>query len=98
MKRKLEQTSDGVEQIALAVLGFLVDDDERLVRFVQASGLTPDTLRHSSSDPGFLAAVLDHVMGDEETLLDCARALEMKPETIARAWRQTQPQDFDHTT
>ena len=96
MKRKLEQTGDGVEQIALQALGFLVDDDERLVRFLQASGLSPDTLRQSAGEPGFLAAVLDHVMADEETLLACARALRLKPETVAQAWRRTQPPDFDH--
>ena len=97
MKRKLEQTDHGVERIALAVLGFLVDDDERLVRFLQEGGLSPGTIRESAGDPGFLAAVLDHVMADESLLLDCARSLGLKPEAIAQAWRKSQPPDFDHT-
>ena len=96
MKRKLEQPGDGVERIALAVLGFLVEDDERLVRFLHASGLSPDTIHQSVGDPGFLAAVLDHVMADEAMLLDCARALDLKPEAIAQAWQRMQPPDFDH--
>ncbi|GAB6841641.1 hypothetical protein HNR00_000868 [Methylorubrum rhodinum] len=95
MKRKLDHTDAGGERLAVEVLGWLADDDERLTRFVVESGLDPGTLRESARDPGFLAAVLDHVMGDEPRLLACARTLDVKPERIAAAWQRLQPPPFD---
>jgi hypothetical protein len=95
MKRKLDHTDAGSERLAIEVLGWLAGDDERLTRFVVESGLDPGTLRESARDPGFLTAVLDHVMGDEPRLLACAQALDLKPEKIAAAWQRLQPPPFD---
>lgn len=95
MKRKLDHGDDGAERLALDALGWLAADDERLYPFLNASGLTPDTLRDSARDPGFLAAILDHVMGDEATLLACAEGLGVSPERIAAAWRRLGPPAFD---
>ncbi|MCE4225533.1 DUF3572 domain-containing protein [Methylobacterium sp. C25] len=97
MKRKFDHGDQGTESLALEVLVWLAGDEDRLFPFLQASGLNPGTVRESARDPAFLAAVLDHVMGDETLLLACADALDVKPETIATAWRRLQPPDFDHT-
>lgn len=94
-KRKSDDGRDTAERLALAALAWMATDDERLYPFLQATGVTPDTLRASASDPGFLAGILDYVMGDETTLLACAEALDVKPETIAAAWRRLGPPDFD---
>lgn len=95
MKRKLDHRDVGPERLAVEVLGWLAGDDERLARFVFESGLEPSTLRESAGDPGFLTAVLDHVMGDEPRLLACAQDLDVKPERIAAAWQKLQPPPFD---
>lgn len=95
MKRKLDHRDVGGERLAVEVLGWLVGDDERLARFVIESGLDPATLRASARDPGFLTAVLDHVMGDELRLIACAQALDVRPEKIAAAWQKLQPPPFD---
>ena len=95
MKRKLDHSDAGSERLAVEVLGWLAADEERLFRFVAASGLEPGTLRESLNDPGFLGAVLDHVMGDENVLLACARALDVKPERIAAAWHRLSPRPDD---
>ena len=95
MKRKLDHTDAAGERLAVDVLGWLAGDDERLTRFVVESGLDPGSLRESARDPGFLGAVLDHVMGDEPRLLACAQALDVKPERIAAAWQRLQPPPFD---
>lgn len=98
-KRKSDngQSSDraSAERLALEALAWMATDDERLYPFLHATGVTPDTLRASASDPGFLAGILDYVMGDETTLLACAEALDTKPERIAAAWRRLGPPDFD---
>lgn len=95
MKRKLDHRDVGGERLAVEVLGWLAADEDRLFRFVAASGLEPGTLRESVRDPGFLAAVLDHVMADEPALLACAEALGVRPERIAAAWQRLQPPPFD---
>ncbi len=94
-KRKPDHPDTDAERIAIAVLGWLAEDMDRLLPFMAASGLTPDTLRQSAADPAFLSAVLDHVMGDELVLTACANALDLKPERIAVAWRRLGPPDPD---
>lgn len=95
IKRKSDGPDASAEDLALAALAWMATDDERLFPFLNATGVTPDTLRASAGDPGFLAGILDHIMGDEATLLACAEALAVKPERIAAAWRRLGPPEFD---
>ncbi|GJD32915.1 hypothetical protein PMNALOAF_4195 [Methylobacterium adhaesivum] len=94
-KRKSDGGRDSAERLALAILAWMATDDERLYPFLNATGVTPDTLRASAGDPGFLAGLLDHVMGDEATLMAAAEALAVPPERIAAAWRHLSPTEFD---
>ncbi|MCJ2130023.1 DUF3572 domain-containing protein [Methylobacterium sp. E-045] len=94
-KRKSDRPEDSAELLAISVLGWLAEDGDRLLPFMASSGLTPDTVRESATDPAFLAAVLDHLMGDEAVLIACATALDVKPERIAAAWRRLGPPDPD---
>ncbi len=95
MKRKFDHGDDAAERLGLEVLGWLAQDPERLHLFMAESGLTPDALRAAAGEPGFLGAVLDHVMRDEPMLLACARDLALKPERVAAAWARLQPPPFD---
>lgn len=95
MKRKPVQGDESSERLALEVLLWIVADEDRLLPFLGATGLSPDTLRESARDPAFLAGVLDHVMGDENVLIACAGSLGVRPERIAAAWRQLSPEPFD---
>ncbi len=96
MKRKANANHDAAEPIAIGVLGWLVEDEDRILAFLQSTGLSPDNLREAAHDPGFLAAVLDHVMSDEAGLIACAGAIGEKPERIAAAWQRLRPPEFDH--
>lgn len=82
------------EEIGVEALGFLVSDPDRLERFLALTGLTPDTIRDASRSPHFLAAVLDHVASEDELLLACARAIDIRPERLAEAQRLVSP-SFD---
>lgn len=73
------------ENVATQALSFLASDPERLGRFLALSGLDPSTIRHASRGPGFLPAVLDHVLSDERLLLDFAASTGARPETVAEA-------------
>ncbi|GLS73305.1 hypothetical protein GCM10007890_53200 [Methylobacterium tardum] len=74
---------------------WITAEDDRLLPFLAASGLGPETLRESAREPAFLVGVLDHVMGDENVLLACAAALGVKPERIAAAWHRLSPRPDD---
>lgn len=74
---------------------WITAEDDRLLPFLAASGLGPETLRDSAREPAFLVGVLDHVMGDENVLLACAAALGVKPERIAAAWHRLSPRPDD---
>jgi len=70
---------------AIAALGFLAADEERLERFLALSGLGPHNLRKAAADPAFLGAVLDYVVGDEPLLLAFAGNSGLRPTDVARA-------------
>ncbi len=53
------------EVIALQALAFIASEVDRLERFMQVSGIEPANLRARAGEPELLAAVLDHVLGDE---------------------------------
>ena len=86
-KRAAAQNRDEAEALALCVLTFLVEEDDRVQRFLQLTGVDPSALPGLASRPSFLLAVLDHLAGDEELLLAFAREQRVNPERIALARR-----------
>ena len=82
--KSLTSRKDG-EDLAVAALGFLAAEPDRLARFLALSGLGPDNLRAAAADPGFFAAVLDYVLSDEPLLLGLAAERSVPPERIAAA-------------
>ncbi len=73
------------EQTALLVLGRLVSCPDRIGRFLALTGLDPASIRTAATGPGFLAAVMDHAMGDEDLLLALAAELDVTPDRLAGA-------------
>ena len=81
----------GAEEIAVAALSFFAEDGEVLAAFLAATGLGPETLRAAAGQPGFLAAVLEHLMGDESLLLVFAERHRLRPTMIAAARHALDP-------
>lgn len=79
------------ESLAVEGLSFLAAERARIERFLAFSGLDPDTLRAAAASPGFLAAVLDHLAGEEDLLLAFATNRGIDPEMIAIARRILSP-------
>ncbi len=77
--------SDRAESIGVSALLFLAGDMQRLSRFLTMTGVGPAELREQSRAPGMLAAVLDHLMQDESTLLVFCASDGIPPEDIAPA-------------
>jgi hypothetical protein len=82
-------------EAAIAALGFLADDPERLERFLALSGLGPHNLRRAAADPSFLCAVLDYLANDEPLLLAFASRQGWPPAEVVRARDALGGRSFD---
>lgn len=76
--------------VALQALAWLASDEERLVRFLNLSGLTPGGLRRTATEPASLGAVLDYLLAWEPLLQSFAEEHGVAPELIAQS-RQKLP-------
>jgi hypothetical protein len=85
-RRRVEPGGRGAAQdLAIAALGFIADDPERLGRFLATTGIGPESIREAAREPQFLAGVLDHVIGDERLLVAFAAAHDITPDAVMRA-------------
>lgn len=76
---------EAAEETAIAALMFIAGDDDRLHRFLDLTGLSPETLRAAAADPEFLPQVLSHIRADQSLLLAFAANLGQPPESIVLA-------------
>lgn len=81
---KLARSADA-EEVAVGALTYLAGDEDRLGRFLDVTGLTPETLRQAAAGSGFLASVLDYVAADERLVIGLAESLGIAPERIVEA-------------
>jgi hypothetical protein len=87
------------EVIAIRALGYLAQNAEQLSRFLGLTGLTIETLRNDAGSHQVLAAVLDHLVGDESLLLTFAATAAISPQDIAAAHvRLSTPDDSYRST
>src|ERR1700681_3508973 len=71
--------------LAVAALGFLAGEHERLERFLALTGLGPQSLRAAAREPSFLLGGLDHDEDDENLLLGIANENGIDSEDVGRA-------------
>jgi hypothetical protein len=64
----LSMTRDAAETLGLKALGWLVNSPGDLARFLNISGCGTEELRARASDPVFLGAVLEFLLGDDALL------------------------------
>ncbi len=79
--------TDRAESIGVSALMFLAGDEDRLIRFLTLTGVSPRQLRDEARSPQMLVAVLDYLLQDESTLLVFASSDGIPPEDIAPARR-----------
>lgn len=95
--RRRSSTADA-EELAVAALGRIVSDPDRLGRFLALTGLDPGAIRSAAAMPGFLPAVLGHVGDDENLLIAIASEISTTPDAMMEASRLLSPQDSDEWT
>ena len=89
--RRAKIDRNEAERIAVAALAFLAGDHGRLTRFLDVTGLAPARIRDAAGEPDFLAAVLDHLVGDDELIVGLAVDLRIRPEDVVEAQRVLSP-------
>jgi len=82
-----EQTNEA-EAIALAALGWILEDASRASRLLALTGLTPEMLRARIGDPALLAAALRFLEGHEPDLVGCANDLGVAPLRLIESRRR----------
>lgn len=85
MKKPVQNPREVAEIVAIQALSFLAADSARLGAFLVETGIGPETLRKSASDPQFLLSVLDFVLRDDATVKAFAEASQLHPTNIAAA-------------
>jgi hypothetical protein len=94
-RQTVESHREAAELLAVEALAYLAGEPERLGRFLALTGILPDTIRAAARDPGFLAAVLDHIAGDERLLVAFAGERGCDPAEVARARKALSGPDWD---
>ena len=80
-----EQRQAAAEELAIAALGFIAAEPERLGRFLAVTGIGPEAIRQAARQPHFLVGVLDHVAGDERLLMAFAAESAIDPNDVIPA-------------
>jgi hypothetical protein len=73
------------EALALAALAATLTDERRARRFLDLTGLDADELRARASERSLLAATLAFLEAHEPDLVEVAKSLNVKPESIVAA-------------
>jgi hypothetical protein len=85
LKKPVQNPREVAEIVGIQALSFLAADSARLGAFLAETGIGPETLRKSASDPQFLVSVLDFVLRDDATVKAFAEASQLHPTNIAAA-------------
>lgn len=83
--KRVQNPREAAEFVAIQALSFVADDAEILGRFLAETGIGPQTLRSSASDPHFLTGVLDFMLRDDATVKAFSEFSGHHPTTIAAA-------------
>lgn len=73
------------QTLALAALGWVLESEERAARYLELTGLDPDSLRAGLADPMILASPLEFLANHEPDLIRAAEALAVTPEELVAA-------------
>jgi Protein of unknown function (DUF3572) len=85
LKKPVQNPREAAEIVAIQALSFVASDSGRLGLFLAETGIGPDTLRKSATEPKFLASVLDFVLRDDATVKAFAKASDLHPTNVAAA-------------
>lgn len=88
--REEQSPVQDADTLALGALGWVLGEEQRAVRLLALTGLTPEALRAGLGDPAVLGAVLDFLASHEPDLLGAAAALGVEPGALIAAREKLQ--------
>jgi hypothetical protein len=92
MARQPLLSTEMAASIGLRALAFIAADEERLMRFIALTGMSPGDLQEQVHNSSFPGAVLDYLSQDESQLLAFAANEQLPPESVMRACALLNPQ------
>ena len=93
-RRPQAMDRERAEGLAVEALGFLSGAPERLVRFLETTGMRPDSLRSAAQSPDVLPGVLDYLASDEALLLAFSEEAAVPPDSVMQARHLLSPREF----
>jgi len=88
---RIEIADPSVASLADACLGYLAENPEELLAFMQFAGLDPDSLRRSVGSTGLQQGLIDYVASNEPILLALCANAGLSPEQFMRVWHRLNP-------
>lgn len=73
------------QAIALKVLVWILQNDNRAERLIAVTGITPADMRASLNEAWLLSAALSYLESYEPDLMQCAKDIEISPEQLVEA-------------
>jgi hypothetical protein len=83
-----ERAEPSVAPLAEACLGYLAENPEELLAFMQHAGLDPDTLRRSVGSPALQSGLIDYFASNEPILLALCANSGLSPDQFMRVWHR----------
>lgn len=80
--KQASPSAEEAEELAIQVLGWLVQDAEMMRRFLALSGIEPGAIRQAAQEPGFYPGVTGFLMAHEPTLMAFCASADLKPEHV----------------
>jgi hypothetical protein len=86
-----ETTESSATSLAEACLGYLAENPEELLAFMQFAGLDPDALRRSVGSSALQRGLIDYFASNEPILLALCANSGISPEQFMRVWHRLNP-------
>lgn len=83
-----KRTEPDVAALADACLGYLAENPEELLAFMQQAGLDPQSLRAAMGTSRLQHGLIDHFASNEPILLALCANAGWTPETFMRVWHR----------
>ena len=86
-----DKADPSASTLAEICLGYLAENPEELLAFMQHAGLDPEGLRRAVGSPGFERGLVDYFASNEPILLALCANANMPPEQFMRVWHRLNP-------
>lgn len=83
-----DRTAPDVSTLADSCLGFLAENPEELLAFMQHAGLDPQSLRASVGTVRLQHGLIDYFAANEAILLALCANVGITPESFMRVWHR----------